>query len=209
MRRSRQILIAALTVGCAHPSSAPWSSGTGGGQLTYAPAAPSERELLPDEQVQQVLNRLAFGARPGDAAKVRAMGIDNWTQLQLHPEAIRDDAADILIGRYTTLTAPTDEMVRTFREVQQARNQQQRQQAQSADTLAARRDVRLALAASNPKMMEALQLNQRAVPELQAATLSRAVASDRQLYEVMVGFWENHFSVFANKGPQERLFLTE
>ena len=32
--------------------------------------------------------------------------------------------------------------------------------------------------------------------------------SERQLQEVMVDFWENHFNVFAGKGP-ERYFLAE
>lgn len=209
MRRSTLILAAALIAGCAHPSSAPWSSGAGGGRLAYVPSAASDRELLPDEQVQQVLNRLAFGARPGDAAKVRAMGIDNWIQLQLHPESIRDDATDKLLARYPSLIVATSDMVRTYQVMQQARNQQRRQQAQGGDTLAARRDALLAAVGHDPKMMQAVQVNQRAVPELQAAALSRAVASERQLDEVMVNFWENHFSVFANKGQQERLFLTE
>jgi uncharacterized protein (DUF1800 family) len=176
-----------------------------GGPLAYSPSAPSERELLPDEQVQQVLNRLAFGARPGDAAKVRAMGIDNWIQLQLHPESIPDDTTARLIARYRSLTVPTGEMMRTFQVVQQARQQQQRQLAKTGDSAAARRN---ALFAGDPQMMQAVQLTQRTVPELQAATLSRAVTSERQLDEVMVNFWENHFSVFANKGQQERLFLT-
>lgn len=178
------------------------------GRLAYAPSAASERELLPDEQVQHVLNRLGFGARPGDAEKIRAMGIDRWIQLQLRPAAIGDDATDRLIGRYSTLTASTSDMMQTYQAMQQARNQQQRMQVPAGDTLNARRDSRLALAAVDPKMAAAMQQNQRVLPELQAATLARAVTSERQLFEVMVNFWENHFSVFANKGPQERLFLT-
>src|SRR3982750_1453314 len=42
--------------------------------VVVPPSAP--RELLPDQQVQQVLNRLAFGPRPGDAERVRALGVD-------------------------------------------------------------------------------------------------------------------------------------
>ncbi len=40
---------------------------------------------------------------------------------------------------------------------------------------------------------------QLVVTELQRAALLRAVYSERQLFEVMVNFWENHFSTFANK----------
>lgn len=48
---------------------------------------------------------------------------------------------------------------------------------------------------------------QMVVTELQRAKLLRAVYSDRQLYEVMVDFWENHFNVFANK-DNDRYLLT-
>ena len=48
---------------------------------------------------------------------------------------------------------------------------------------------------------------QMVVTELQRAKLLRAVYSDRQLYELMVDFWENHFSIFANK-DDDRLLLT-
>ncbi len=204
MRRSTMILSGALIAGCAHPSSAPRSASSGA--LAYAPSAASERELLPDEQVRQVLSRMAFGARPEDAAKVRAIGVDNWIQIQLHPEAIPDDTTERLIAQYASLNLPTDEMIRTFQVLQQARIQRQRQLAQTGDTTAARRDALLGGISQDPQMLQAAQLAQRAVPELQAATLARAVTSERQLDEVMVNFWENHFSVFANKG-QVRFFL--
>jgi uncharacterized protein (DUF1800 family) len=48
---------------------------------------------------------------------------------------------------------------------------------------------------------------QMVVTELQRAKLLRAVYSERQLYEMMVDFWENHFSIFANK-DDDRYFLT-
>jgi uncharacterized protein (DUF1800 family) len=48
---------------------------------------------------------------------------------------------------------------------------------------------------------------QTVVTELQRAKLLRAVYSDRQLYELMVDFWENHFSIFANK-DDDRYLLT-
>jgi uncharacterized protein (DUF1800 family) len=39
-----------------------------------------------------------------------------------------------------------------------------------------------------------------AIMELQRAKLLRAVYSSRQLYEIMVDFWANHFSIDQNKG---------
>ncbi len=48
---------------------------------------------------------------------------------------------------------------------------------------------------------------QRIVAELSMAKVTRAVYSERQLDEMMVDFWYNHFNVFANKG-QERWLIT-
>ena len=41
--------------------------------------------------------------------------------------------------------------------------------------------------------------------ELQQARLLRALYSQRQLYEVMVDFWSNHFNIFAAKGADRWL----
>jgi uncharacterized protein (DUF1800 family) len=46
---------------------------------------------------------------------------------------------------------------------------------------------------------------QRIVAELQASRILRAVYSERQLQEVMVDFWTNHFNVFAGKGADRWL----
>ncbi len=62
--------------------------------------------------------------------------------------------------------------------------------------------------ASKPPAQKPLKNPQLVVTELQRAALLRAVYSERQLFEVMVNFWENHFSIFANKDA-DRFLLTE
>jgi uncharacterized protein (DUF1800 family) len=114
------------------------------------------------------------------------MGVDRWIARQLEPEKIDDSGTATLIARYPALTRQRADLVDEFREARQAR-QQGAAQGQQRPPM----DV------------------QRALPELQASLLTRAVTSERQLDEVMVNFWENHFSVFAQKGAQERLFLIE
>src|SRR3954462_11720287 len=114
MRASRLLIVAAAVCACARPATLP-ESGVRQAPTAYRPSDASERELLPDEQVQQVLNRLAFGARPGDATKVRAMGVDAWIQMQLNPASIVDTSTDRLIGRYASLTIPTADLVGNFR----------------------------------------------------------------------------------------------
>ncbi|HEV2521849.1 MAG TPA: DUF1800 domain-containing protein [Candidatus Acidoferrales bacterium] len=55
---------------------------------------------------------------------------------------------------------------------------------------------------------EKIRLPQRIVAELSMAKMTRAVYSERQLNEVMVDFWYNHFNVFAAKGA-DRWLITE
>jgi hypothetical protein len=75
MRRRTAVLLAfAVTAAL----SAPQAAGR-------APAAP------PDEQAAiHVLNRIGFGPRPGDIEKVQQMGLQEYIDLQLHPERIPD-----------------------------------------------------------------------------------------------------------------------
>lgn len=172
---------------------------------TVSYASPEPRELLPDEQVQQVLNRLAFGPRPGDAEKVRSMGVDRWIEQQLQPEQIDDRVANDLVSHYETLSEKTSDLVETFRQVQQARRREQMQLKQDGDT-ASKRDARREALANDPQLRELARKAQRIVGDVQSAKLARAVVSERQLNEVMVDFWENHFSVYSGKG-QTRLYL--
>ncbi len=184
--------------------------------LLLAAAAPTRqalaqaRELLPDEQVQQVLNRLAFGPRPGDVERVRAMGIDKWIDLQLHPDRIDDPAGDALTSKYSVFAMRTQDIVRDYNMVQQLQRQVKKEDAGDSAAMVKmdQRDARAELLAKNPQLAVAARKAQQVVGEVQSAQLARAVVSDRQLDEVMVDFWENHFSVYSGKG-QTRLYLAQ
>jgi uncharacterized protein (DUF1800 family) len=52
------------------------------------------------------------------------------------------------------------------------------------------------------------RLPQRIVAELSMAKMTRAIYSERQLQEMMVDFWYNHFNVFAAKGA-DRWLITD
>lgn len=171
--------------------------------VVVAPTEP--REQTADQQVQQVLNRLAFGARPGDVARVRALGVDQWIALQLAPDRIDDGATDALIASYVGLARPTRDLVSTYAAQQQALRQMQRSAIQQGDS-SAKKDLRAELVRENPQLRELVQKNRRVLGDVQSARLARAVMSERQLWEVMTDFWENHFTVYAGKGLT-RLFI--
>ncbi len=164
------------------------------------------REQTADQQVQQVLNRLAFGPRPGDVQRVREMGVDRWIALQLAPERIDDHVMDSIVATsYEELERPTSDVVADYVKGQQALRQTQRQLAQQGDS-SGKKDLRAEALKQNTALRDQVRRSQRALGDVQSAKLARAVGSDRQLEEVMVDFWENHFSVYAGKGVT-RLFI--
>ena len=69
-----------------------------------------------DEQKRAVhaLNRLTFGARPGDLERVTQLGVDKWIEQQLHPEKIDDTALDARLASFRTLRMNTREIVENF-----------------------------------------------------------------------------------------------
>ena len=163
---------------------------------TVATSGP--RELDANQQVAQALSRLTFGARPGDAAAVRAMGVDKWIDAQLHPERIDDAATDQFLSRYSTLAMSTSDIYKQFPPAALVRAAARRDSMQRAG--------RMTLGDSMQLLQQARRSNQF-VAELTSARVARATMSERQLQEVMVDFWENHFTVFAGKG-QTRYYLT-
>jgi uncharacterized protein (DUF1800 family) len=157
--------------------------------------------LLPEQQAQHALSRLAFGPRPGDIAKVRAMGVDKWIDQQLHPEKIDDRAISDALARYSALDAKTSDIATAYREAQRARREAQR--GMPADSMNPNQQP--------PPQFDAAAargLQNRVISDLNNSKLARAATSERQLYEVMVDFWENHFSVFVGKNLV-RVYLLE
>lgn len=148
-------------------------------------------ELSRDEMAEHVLNRLAFGARPGEAARVASTGVEQWISQQLAPASVADRAGDSVVATYGSLGLPARDLALAFREVRVARQDAQRDSTRMDAPRAA---------------MDAQRVLRQSVAEVISAKLARAVVSERQLYEQMVDFWENHFSVFVGKG-QTRLFV--
>jgi uncharacterized protein (DUF1800 family) len=138
-----------------------------------------------------LLNRAAFGPRPGDIDRVLAMGVDRWVDSQLHPERIPDTDADRYVGRFEVFHRSSGELARAQQETQR---RLQAQQGMTPDSARMRR--------AEPRPDNPLR---RYAGELQQAAVARAVLSDRQLYEVLVDFWTNHFNVFMGKGLDRSL----
>ena len=70
--------------------------------------------MYEQKRAAQALNRLTFGARPGDLERVTQIGVDKWIDLQLHPEKIDDAALDARLTSFRTLRMDTRTIVEHF-----------------------------------------------------------------------------------------------
>src|SRR5688572_15638215 len=220
---------------------------------------PQGTRLSEDQRILHVLNRLGYGARPGDVERVKTLGLENYINRQLSPEKISDPVAQDKVKDLSTLNMTTAELYEKYPQPGQILRQLERRGELPAG-LAAAWDNRVKDGATatpvtpampngsqgeasmktgememsgqadkaNPKenangdprdndkyrqamreyyRQNGLQQPQRITAELQASRILRAVYSERQLQEVMVDFWTNHFNVFVGKGA-DRWLLT-
>lgn len=217
---------------------------------TQAEAQPNtQAERLSEEQrILHVLNRLGFGARPGDAERVRAMGMEQYIKQQLDPQRIPDAMAEAKVSHLPSLRMSTAELYAKYPQPGMLLRQMQRR-GELPTELAGLREKRAKDTATTPNtgaspmpdgdeamnatandsaadkgtgadrkeyrrairdyyLKNDLQTPQRLVAELQASRILRAVYSERQLQEVMVDFWTNHFNVFAGKGADKWLLVS-
>ncbi len=155
-------------------------------ELAAAPSAD-------DAAIAHALSRLGFGPRPGDIARVRALGLERWIEGQLTPARLDDSDCVERLRSLPTLTLSTGALQRAYPRLD--------------------KDTRAMLKTGGMSRREALERfpadkrPARITAELAAARLVRAVESEQQLQEVMVDFWFNHFNVHAGKG-EVRWYVT-
>ncbi|HWX25509.1 MAG TPA: DUF1800 family protein, partial [Vicinamibacteria bacterium] len=161
-----------------------------------------------ESRIVHALNRLGYGPRPGDVEAVKAMGLLKWMDLQMHPERIPDRAIPDRLAPLRTLRLSSAELMKGYELPPAARREIQQKNASLGDN-ASEDQVKMAREQVVRKYRSDMEGNPRqVVDELQDAKLLRAIYSDRQLNEVLVDFWINHFNIYADKG-QDRYLLDE
>ena len=136
-----------------------------------APAAPSAAVHL--------LSRATFGLHSDEVTAAETLGSATWLEQQLDPQALDDRAAENLVDQVApTVRLTSPELAEYARTVDE-----ENQQRDPNDPASRPRNPRQEIAS-----------------QLVAATLIRSIYSPRQLYEVMVEFWTNHFSISQEDG---------
>jgi uncharacterized protein (DUF1800 family) len=179
---------------------------------------PAPKALTEDQKAAHVLNRLGFGARPGDVDRVKAMGVKKFIEQQLNGVSIDDAVAESKVKNLEIFGMTTAEVFAKYpnpgallRQLEGGRQAQANNRNNNSTTPGATPD-----AAAEQKMTEAEQRERRQklqalykeydlrpanqmLPQIVGNRVLRAVYSERQLQEVMVDFWQNHFNVYAGK----------
>src|SRR5262249_45541289 len=81
---------------------------------TVAPLRAPAPSVSGDRQINHVLSRLTYGARPGDLERVRAIGLSAWIDRQLRPRTIDDSATERTLAELTTLQMPITALLREY-----------------------------------------------------------------------------------------------
>ena len=154
---------------------------------------PAQQPISARDSAFHALNRLAYGARPGEVDSVARAGVMRWIEQQLDPDRIPDRVLAEREQGFKILDYDRSDLAQRYRDAARERQRLQRELAESGDSMRAR--------GANGPMREFRELG----GELQQLTVLRAALSERQLREVMVDFWTNHFNVFVNKGADRFL----
>ncbi|MFP4493932.1 MAG: DUF1800 family protein [Puniceicoccaceae bacterium] len=147
--------------------------------------------LSAEEKAAHALNRLGYGPRPGEVEAVAGQGVENWIREQLDPSLIADSGVEAAVDRLSKLRLSQQELVEAYRTEIRERALLRRAEADGDPARAA--ELRRMRRSGEQLIVE------QALGELQYAKLLRAVLSERQLEEVLVDFWFNHFNVDARK----------
>src|SRR6266702_978815 len=139
--------------------------------------------LTPRDSAFHALNRLAYGPRPGDVPRVAAEGVMRWIDRQLSPHGIDDHRLAERERRFQILGYDRGDLAAMYTAAE--RERRERKLAAAPDTMADKD-------AASP--IE--QRGRRLAAEFADLAVVRAALSERQLYEIMVDFWTNHFNVY-------------
>ncbi|MEP7342396.1 MAG: DUF1800 domain-containing protein [Acidobacteriota bacterium] len=179
-----------------------------------AKGAGQSKGLSEEQKTNHLLDRITYGARPGDIERVTRMGWEKYLDEQLHPDRISDQAVTEKLKNIESIHLSNAELANYYpppqvlREALKAKgmelpaaagNQPSAGQMPDADQRAKRREVQKTL-----KEMGYKQPQQVAI-ELQQSKILRAAYSEKQLQEVMADFWFNHFNVYLQKGADRVL----
>lgn len=158
------------------------------------------KPMTSDQKVVQVLNRLTFGAKPGDFERVKAMGVKAYIASQLNPSSIAENPeVEAQVASAEIIHRKSADLIKEFR-LTIAQNNAARKAASDKEGKEDANQVEKNTLASKEEQAMKQKHIKVVSDQIFKTRLIRALDSERQLQEVMVDFWYNHFNISINKG---------
>ncbi len=208
--------------------------------------SPFARPLSGEKLYSHLLNRLAFGPRPGDIENLEKTGVSAWIEAQMAPQKLDDSSLDAQLAGFRWLSASPEQLTLIYQSdnagflrrlkksqngaapgVADAKNGAPTGETMQPNGAMAMQDPALVAPAAKSRFNQPLTAQQKAtMARIEAANLpprasiealgqltvdklARAVSSKRQLQEVLVDFWGNHFNVDVKKAQVRTLKIRD
>ncbi|MEJ7729515.1 MAG: DUF1800 domain-containing protein [Polyangiaceae bacterium] len=220
---SRIMLLAALA-GCSASSGGPTAAARDAAAAPVPSATPIA-DAAPDAEAvaraHHALDRLGFGARPGEAERVAREGVDAWIARQMQPATLPDAQLEEALRALPSLSMSMKELITAYPKPKpmpaKPDGAAEGDDAKGRKPAAPAAPSKAKKAKARPGELDMDRIEKPGVPaakedagkkprqilaDLSAQKVMRAVQSERQLQEVLVDFWFNHFNVFARKSQQ-------
>jgi uncharacterized protein (DUF1800 family) len=199
-RRIRLLLPGLAAVALA----APWLAGAAGPERGSFRMPWKQAGLTERQAAAHLLDRFAFGPRPGEVDEAVAMGLERWLERQLAGD-LPDARLAAHLATYPALPMSTAELLRIYPLPATVLAE-----ARQAGVVPAKNDGAAGQAAAGQGDLDKEDIKEKVrvfarqrgyrqekelLGQLMAQKVLRAVYSENQLGEVMTDFWFNHFNV--------------
>ena len=146
----------------------------------------SASSVIDRQQIIHTVSRLSFGITPQQIATIKAQSIENYLQQQLNPSSIAESPQlTAHLAQFDTIHEDSIDLYQTYQQYNK------RLHSKTASNLS--------LTEKQQLQQKKNQLKRKVVQQAKEARLTSAIASNRQLQEVMTNFWLNHFNVYIPK----------
>ncbi len=149
-------------------------------------------------KVAHLFDRLAFGARPEEEEKLLLTGeksVDRWISQQLDPQSIPDEAVEKKVLALKAPQMTSQELLAHFEKPIDVAKRKGIDKERFQNEEGMKQMIRSEIGKEN--------LPDEIDREMKGQKLIRAVESRRQLQEVLVDFWYNHFNIDITKGEEK------
>ncbi|MFV0389584.1 MAG: DUF1800 domain-containing protein [Pyrinomonadaceae bacterium] len=169
--------------------------------LTTVRAEENRTILTPRQTELHTLNRITFGPNRREMDEIARLGVRAYIEQQLNPALIDDSRVEQMLASFDILNMTTTEIFAKYPNPADIIKAVQKQQSGALGE---------ELGTNSPKDRQriiaeyykefGLRRPAQIMSQVQIARILRAAYSEKQLQEVMVDFWSNHFNVYSRKG---------